>query len=913
MPQTPQRASSDQPTPPWHSLSADAVCERLGSGRQGLSREEAALRLQRHGANTLPEARVRPAWQRLLAQFNNALILFLLAAGIIAGALGQFVDAGVIFGVVLINAIVGFVQEGRAEQALAGLRAMLAPSARVVRDGARATLPVAQLVPGDIVLLEAGDRVPADLRLLHARGLLIDEAVLTGESVAAQKHTDTVPENAALGDRAGMAWSGTLVAAGRATGIVVETGSRTQIGHISTLLGEVEALATPLLVKIGRFGRQFTAVAILVSALLLLFAVLARGYDWIDAFMLVVALAVGVVPESLPAVITITLAIGVRRMAARHAIVRRLPAVETLGSTTVICSDKTGTLTRNEMTARRVISRAGTLLAEGTGYAPHGALQLPEGQAGLAPAAQQLIRCGLLCNDAVLRQRDDQWQIDGDPMEGALIALAAKAGIDHAQTREHWPRLDAIPFDAGWRYMATLHRDPERGGAVLLLKGAPEQVLALCNRQLDAEGQPQPLDQAGWDAAIAQAAEAGERVLGFALKHLPEAPSPLGFDDIGGLCFLGVVGFIDPPRPEAIQAVEDCRSAGIAVKMITGDHAATASAIAQQLHIAEQPLVVTGQDLDHIDDAALPELAQQASVFARTSPEHKLRVVQALQSRGHVVAMTGDGVNDAPSLKRADVGIAMGNKGTEAAKEAAQIVLADDNFASIVAAVNEGRTVYDNIRKVITWTLPTNGGEALAIIAALVFSLTLPMTPAQILWINMVLTVTLGLALAFEPAEPGVMQRPPRAPQAPLISPFMAWRIGVVSLLFTAGAFGIYAWAMARGHDVALARTMVVNTFCVMEIFYLFNVRFLHMRSLTLRGIRGTPAVLWAVAAVVLAQLAFTYLPLMHTLFDSRPVALMDGLLIMAVGILLFTVLELEKWLLRRLDWFEELRTQVRA
>ena len=891
----------------WHALPQDAICTQLKTGTEGLSAAEAAQRLRQHGPNLLPEAVSRSVWKRLLTQFNNALILFLLASAVIAGMLGHAVDAAVIVAVVLVNAIVGFVQEGRAEQALAALRSMLAPSARAMRDGKRVTLPVAELVPGDVVLLEAGDRVPADLRLIRARGLLIDEAVLTGESVTAQKHEAESPPGAALGDRHGMAWSGTLVAAGQATGIVVETGTRTQIGRISTLLDNIDTLTTPLLRSINRFGRQFTLLAMVAAVLLLLFAVYARSYDWADGFMVVVALAVGAVPEGLPAVITITLAIGVRRMAARHAIVRHLPAVETLGATTVICSDKTGTLTRNEMTVRRVVSAGGSILVDGAGYAPEGALHLPDGQNRPCAAAEWLLQCGLLCNDAQLLQRDRHWQVDGDPMEGALVAVAAKAGFSREVVHGSWPRLDEIPFDASYRYMATLHRAPD-GGAFLFVKGAPEQVLALCSRQLGADETVVPVAQAYWDAAISAAAADGERVLGFAMKRLDAAPERLAQRDVGDLAFLGVIGFIDPPRPEAVAAVADCRSAGIAVKMITGDHGATAAAIARQLGIADDPQVITGKDLDAVADADLPALAQRAAVFARTSPEHKLRVVQALQSQGHVVAMTGDGVNDAPSLKRADVGIAMGNKGTEAAKEAAQIVLADDNFASIVAAVNEGRTVYDNIRKVIAWTLPTNGGEALVIIAALIFGLTLPMTPAQILWINMVLTISLGLVLAFEPVEPGVMQRPPRDPRAALISPFMLWRIVLVSLLFTLGAFGIYAFAMHEGHDVALARTMVVNTLCVLEIFYLFNVRYLHMRSFTLRGIQGTPAVLWAVAAVVLAQLAFTYLPTMQRLFDTRAVPFQDGAVIIAIGIALFVLLEIEKWLLRRLGWFEELR-----
>jgi calcium-translocating P-type ATPase len=695
-----------------------------------------------------------------------------------------------------------------------------------------------------------------------------------------------------------MAFSGTLVAAGQGRGVVVATGPHTEIGHISKLLGSVEVLTTPLLRQINQFGRRFTLLAITSAALLFLFAVFVRDYAWLDALMVVVALSVGVVPEGLPAVITITLAIGVQRMAARNAIVRQLPAVETLGATTVICSDKTGTLTRNEMTVRRIVTATHEILVDGAGYVPEGTLT-PAPDA----TARQLITAAALCNDAQLHERDGDWIVDGDPMEGALLTLALKAQCDPAELRTQQPRRDEIPFDAQHRFMATLHDSSD--GPLLLVKGAPERLLTMSRCQLDGDGAEQPLDEGHWDAAIARTAASGERVLGFALRRLGQSPQRLDFGDADQLLFLGIAGFIDPPRAEATEAVAQCRSAGIAVKMITGDHAATAAAIATQLGIAEQPQVVTGAELDSVDDAQLPALAQRATVFARTSPEHKLRVVRALQSQGEVVAMTGDGVNDAPSLKQANVGVAMGHKGTEAAKEAAEMVLTDDNFASIVAAVHEGRTVYDNIRKVVAWTLPTNGGEALTIIAALMLGLTLPMTPPQILWINMVLTITLGLVFAFEPTEPGVMARPPRPVGAPLISPFMLWRIIFVSLLFTAGAFGIFAWALARGFDVATARTMVVNTICVMEIFYLFNVRYLHMTSFTLRGFIGTPAVLWAVGAVVLAQLAFTYAPWMQRLFDTRAVPLLDGLLIIAVGVALMMLLEVEKVVLRRLRLFD--------
>ena len=896
--------------PAWHAQPVDAVLASLDTGHAGLSHDEAVQRLAHYGPNALPAARPRHPLLRFLAQFNNALIYFLLGAALLAALLGHGVDALVILGVVTINAVVGYFQEGKAEQALNALRAMLAPHARVVRSGERHTVAVHQLVPGDVVLLEAGDRVPADVRLLRARGMLVDEALLTGESVAAEKREAPAQVEAALGDRHAMAWSGTLVVSGQATGVVVATGHKTQIGRISTLMSSVETLTTPLLRQINHFGRWFSALAGVVALLLLAFAVGARDYPWVEALMMVVALAVSAIPEGLPAVITITLALGVRRMASRHAIVRRLPAVETLGATSVICSDKTGTLTRNEMAAQRLITTHGELRALGQGYAPHGELRHADGAAvtELAPAAAQLMRIAVLCNDARLQAIDGHWRVDGDPMEGALLALGARGGFDAASQRQHHPRHDEIPFDAQHRYMATVH-DAGDGSAWLLVKGAPERVLAMCQGQMAPDGTSEPLDLARWQRGIDLAAAAGERVLGFARKPLATLPQALEVAHVHDLEFVGLIGFIDPPRAEAVAAVAECRSAGIRVKMITGDHAQTAAAIARQLGIAEQPVVLTGADLDPLDDAALRPVAERADVFARTSPEHKLRVVRALQAGGAIVAMTGDGVNDAPSLKQADVGIAMGNKGTEAAKEAAEVVLTDDNFASIVAAVHEGRTVYDNIRKVIAWTLPTNGGEALGIVAALVLGLTLPMSAVQILWVNMILAVTLGLALAFEPPEPGVMTRPPRRPDAPLLSRFMVWRVALLSVLFTVGMLGMFAWATeVRGHDVATARTIVVNVTCVMCVFYLFSVRYLHVSAFSWRGLLGTPAVLWAVGIVALAQLMFTYAPWMHTWFDTRPTDLVANLVTLLVGPVLLLVLELEKFLLRRLGWFDELQ-----
>ena len=885
---------------PWHAQAAAAVLAALDTGPDGLSAEEVSARKERHGPNRLAEAPRRSEILRFLAQFNNALIYVLLAGAVAAWSLGHFVDAGVIVAVVLVNAIVGFVQEGKAENALKAIRSMVSPRAHVVRGGERVNIAVEDLVPGDIVHLVAGDRVPADLRLTRARGLLIEEAILTGELVAAEKLENPVPAAAALGDRRSMAYSGTVVAAGQGVGVAVVTGAGTEIGKISNLISGVQELTTPLLRQISRFGRRFTLVSIAAAVLLFLFAVYVREFAWPDAVLAVVALAVAVVPEGLPAVITITLAIGVQRMAARHAVIRQLPAVETLGATSVICSDKTGTLTRNEMTVRRVVVPGAEIHVGGSGYSPEGPPLFPDepspAQTGHG-AALALIRAGLLCNDAHLLKRARGWSVHGDPMEGALVTLAMKSGFDPENIRTEWLRVDEIPFDAEHRLMATLNRVP-CGDRVILIKGAPERLLELCSRQAG-EGDPVPLDVEYWLERITRAAAEGERVLGFATKPAPGSADRLSLADIeSGSIFLGIVGFIDPPREEAVAAIAECRSAGIAVKMITGDHAATAAAIARQLGLGQAPRVLTGQELDSLSDDELSAAVRDTVVFARTSPEHKLRIVRALQAQNCVVAMTGDGVNDAPSLKQADVGIAMGRKGTEVAKEASQIVLLDDNFASIVSAVHEGRTVYDNIRKVVSWTLPTNGGEVLTVIAAILFNFTMPMTPAQILWINLILTVTLGLVLAFEPPEPNIMRRPPRPAGAGLLSSFLVWRIIVVSLLFMAAALAMFFYALDRGLGVDAARTIVVNTIVVLEIFYLFNVRYLHMTSYTWQGVRGTPAVLMAIGVVVAAQFAFTYLPVMQRLFETAPVSLADGMLIVAVGVTVMAILEAEKQLI---------------
>ena len=834
---------------------------------------------------------------RFLLQFHNLLIYVLVAAAVLAAAIGNLVDAAVIVAVVVLNAIIGFIQEGRAERALEAIRGMIDPHAAVIRDGERLDVAAEDIVPGDLVLLEPGTRVPADLRLVRARNLRIDEAALTGESLPVDKGINPVPPDAALADRTSMAFSGTFIANGTATGVAVATGPHSELGRISALVGTVEKLTTPLIRQMDRFARLLTVLILAVCAAVFAFAVYMRDYPWPDAFMVVIGLAVSAIPEGLPAVMTIALAIGVQRMAARNAIIRRLPAVETLGSVSVICSDKTGTLTRNEMTVRSVLTAGGLFDVSGVGYRPQGGFTAdgapvdPGGCNALTEAA----RAAILCNDAELRKTDGDWTVNGDPMEGALVCFGMKAGFDPALLRKQTPRTDEIPFDTEHRFMATLHHGHEDGASLAFIKGAPEQVLDMCDRQLGSD-QGAPLDVEAWREKTESIARHGQRMLALAVKSLPKGQQDLSVSDVtSGATFIGLVGFLDPPREEVLPAIQECRTAGIGVKMITGDHAATATAIARELALAPEPRTLTGKQLDEIDDADLADVVRKTTVFARTTPSHKLRLVKALQKERAVTAMTGDGVNDAPALKRADVGVAMGRKGTDAAKEAAEIVLADDNFASIVAAVREGRTVYDNLRKVIAWTLPTNGGEGAALIGAIAFGLTLPMTAIQILWINMVTVVALGLTLAFEPTEPGTMTRPPRKATESLLSGTLLWRILFVSLLFVLGAFGIFFYAIEGGLSVNMARTMVVNTIVVMEIAYLFSVRFVYGASLTWRGLLGTPAVLAGVAVTVLAQLAFTYLPMLQSVFATEPIAPFDWLLIVGIGAALLILVELEK------------------
>jgi len=896
-------ASLTQSTHPvaWHALTVDAAIERLqADGEQGLSEAEAEERLHRYGPNRLPQVRKRGALVRFLLQFHNLLIYVLLAAGITTALLGDYVDTAVIVAVVVLNALIGFIQEGKAEAALEAVRNLLSPTATVVRGGRRRTVPAETLVPGDRVLLQSGDKVPADLRLIEVRSLRIDESVLTGESVPVEKAPEPVESGAPVGDRAGMAHSGTLVTYGQGAGIVAATGSATEIGRISSMLAAVGDLATPLLLKIEQFARWLTAIILGAAGATFVFGWLTHRLGLEELFMAAVSLAVAAIPEGLPAIVTITLAVGVRRMAQRQAILRKLPAVETLGSVTVICSDKTGTLTCNEMTVQTVATAAEEWLVSGAGYSPHGGFSRDGVDVAVAdnPDLIELARAALLCNDAALHQDGGEWRLEGDPTEGGLVVLALKAGLAADFEHQALPRDDAIPFESEHRFMATLHRD-HSGHGLIFLKGAPEVVLERCNRQRF-EGQDQPIEPALWHRRIEDIAARGQRLLALAVKPLPAVSGVLNFTHTeGDFSLLGVVGMIDPPRPEAVEAVAQCRRAGIRVKMITGDHAATACAIGSQLGIGDGMSALTGADIETLSDAELKQRAAAVDVFARANPEHKLRLVRALQADGHVVSMTGDGVNDAPALKAADIGVAMGHRGTEAAKEAAEMVLADDNFATIATAVEEGRTVYDNLRKTILFTMPTNGGEGGVIIAAILMGAELPVTPLQILWINLVTAVTLALTLAFEAPEGDLMERPPRAPGEPLVTRYMLWRIFYVSLLLIAATLGLYEWELSRGETVEVARTAAVNALVAGELVYLINSRYFIASSLSAVAWVGNRYAVIAMSILVGVQLVFTYAPFMQTAFASRALSGGAWLRILAAAALVFLIVEAEKAVVR--------------
>ncbi|WGS86655.1 cation-transporting P-type ATPase [Methylomonas sp. UP202] len=886
----------------WHAVAEDRLLRELRVNiGQGLAAEEVEKRLADCGANRLTPRRGKGPVRLFLSQFHQPLVYILLLSGAVTAFLEEWVDSSVIFGVVVVNALIGFVQEYNAIRAIDALARALSVGATVLRDGQRRAVAAPELVPGDIVVLQSGDKVPADLRLLRIRDLQIDESALTGESVPIEKRQMTLADETALADRANMAYSSTLVTFGSGVGVVVETGDRTEIGRINRMIASATELDTPLTQKMSEFSQWLLWV--IVGCAVLTFAVgVWRGESMLQMFMASVALAVGAIPEGLPAAITITLAIGVSRMAKRNAIVRKLPAVETLGSTTVICSDKTGTLTQNQMTVQAIYAGGDYFQVGGSGYTPDGEFR-HNGQAIdylSYPTLMECLKAGLLCNDARLIAESNHWRIEGDPTEGALLVAARKAGLRHAAVSTAHPRLDAIPFESQHQFMATLNHDPTTDSRRIYVKGALESVLARCDSALDPHMQPVALNKERLIRQLEEMAEQGLRVLAFARRdHQDDA---LAHAEVaGGLTLIGLQAMMDPPRPEAVASIAACYRAGIAVKMITGDHPVTALAIAKQLGMRQAERVISGVELQRLAPADYPATLAACSVYARIAPEQKLALVEALQSAGHVVAMTGDGVNDAPALRQANIGVAMGMGGTEVAKEAAAMILTDDHFATIEAAIEEGRGVFDNLIKFIAWTLPTNLGEGLVITAAVFANVALPITPVQILWINMTTAVLLGLMLAFEPKEPGLMRRKPRSPDQPILTKHLAFRICLVGVLLLAGAFGLFEWELSHGEPLAKARTVAVNVFVFGELFYLFNCRSLRY-SMFKVGVFSNPWVIFGVLSMIGLQLLFTYWPTMQALFGSAPIGSEEWLLIVAVGWVIYAMVGLEKLIWRRFN-----------
>ena len=885
----------------WFVLESDEVLEKLGVNLQsGLSEEEARKRKAKYGANLIPKRKRKTPIELFLQQFNQPLVYILLVASIITAFLNEWVDSSVIFGVVFVNAVVGYLQESKALKAIDALAKAVASEATVLREGKKKRIPAAELTLGDVVYLQSGDKVPADLRLINVRELQIDESALTGESVPVSKQSKPIDPDTVLADRTNMAYSSMLVTYGTGVGVVVAIGSQTEIGKINQMIAEADVLETPLTKSIAQFSKVLLYVILAFAAVTFLVGT-ARGERWVDMFMAAVALAVGAIPEGLPAAMTITLAIGVAKMAARNAIIRKLPAVETLGSASVICSDKTGTLTQNQMTVQVIYADEKQYEVTGVGYEPKGEFRLNHQpiEAQNAKALMETVKCGLLCNDSNLLSSNEQWRIEGDPTEGALIVSALKAKLNRETLLAEMPRIDAIPFESEYQYMATLHESQALGGNIAYIKGSLERVAERCERYLTDTGELKPFDAENIKRQSDELAKQGLRVLAFAYKLFPTTKRTISHEDVAqGLVFLGLQAMIDPPRPEVIDAIAQCYAAGIKVKMITGDHELTAKAIAERIGIIKNPEtdgVINGKTLSTLSEQELRQVVKTTSVFARVAPEDKLRLVKAIQQNGEIVAMTGDGVNDAPSLRQANIGIAMGITGTDVAKETADMILTDDNFATIEAAVEEGRGVYDNLVKFIAWTLPTNFGEGLIILAAVFAGITLPILPVQILWINMTTAILLGLMLAFEPKEPDIMNRPPRSPNEPILTTELIIRIIIVGTILCAGALWVFEWAQAQGRSNEEARTLAVNVFVLGEMMYLFNCRSMRYSMFRL-GLFTNPLLWLGVFLMIALQVLYTYVPAMNIAFQSAPLSLSDWGIALLPGLAIYIIIGLKKY-----------------
>ena len=883
----------------WYTLSADTTIDTLKTSiEKGLTTAEAEKRLSEYGENKLPEKKKQSFFVRFFKHFNDILIYVLFVAAIITTWLGHYVDTIVILVVTVINATIGYIQENKAEKALADIRKLLSLKAQVVRDGMREEVDTALLTIGDIVLLTPGDKVPADLRLLRTDNLKMEESPLTGEAIPSEKNPKELDPDTMLGDRVNMAFSGTTVSAGTATGVVIAIGADTEIGKINTMMAEVEEITTPLIKQTTQFGKTVSMTIVVIALLVFAFGYFFRSYDMSELAMSVIGLAVAAIPEGLPAILSIILAIGVQNMAKRKAIIRNLPSVETLGSVSVICSDKTGTLTKNEMTVKTLQTHDACYKVTGTGYAPYGEIYKNGEKVDLCLEMDlnYLVECFNTCNDSVIgKDEEGHWTVKGEPTEGALVTLYHKANIEHRELN----RICTIPFDSEYKYMATLvERAPQN---LILIKGAPDRLLEMADQDFS-QGEAKPLDKKFWEEKITELAQDGQRIIGAAYKVVDSSVSEIEHHDIhDGIVFLGLAGIIDPPREEAIDAIAACYSAGIRVKMITGDHVDTAKAIGLAMGIGNGTMAMPGKDIEQMSDEELQKVAMEYDIFARTSPEHKLRLVKAIQANGAICGMTGDGVNDAPALKKADVGIAMGIKGTEVTKDAAEMVLADDNFATIISAVEEGRRVYDNLKKTILFILPTNAAEAFLIIASILFGTMIPLTPIQILWVNMVTSVTVSLALAFESIEKGTMKMPPRSPKTPLLSGYFIWRILFVAILIGGLTLIMNLYLLGKGVSEGVVNTITLQTIVYAQLFHLFNSR-------SIRGFAfgkdffSNKAVFLVSVAMILLQLSITYLPFMNDIFGTVALSLSDWQYPLYIGLIVFVVIEIEKTVMRIID-----------
>lgn len=889
----------------WHSLEIQNIIDLFESdARSGLNTLDIKHKEEFFGKNKLEQKEQDSNLKKFFLQFHNALIYILLGSSIITAFLQEWVDSGVIFGVVIINVIIGYMQEIKAEEAINSLKEMMQTQAVVIRDGKKTTIDSTNLVPGDIVMLESGSKVPADLRLIEARDLKVDESMLTGESLGVEKNISTHLQNITLGDRKNMTYSGTYVTYGRAKGIVVATANHTELGKIAHLIQSATTVDTPLTKKITSFSKLLLYVILALSALTFLVGIL-RDNSAIDTFIASVALAVGAIPEGLPAAVTITLAIGVSRMASKNAIIRKLPAVETLGSVTTICSDKTGTLTQNKMCVTDLFCARESYEIRGDGYNPIGNI-LKNGEIleSYDTNLYELLRAGYLCNESYLVNKDGTYDISGDPTEGALIVSSLKCGWDEHGLNREYPRVDILPFESDRQFMASINKDEQNNQNIIYIKGSIEVILKMCEFE-SVGSQILKIDKEQILKNLNEYALRGLRVLAMAKKiTMQEKIENSELKD--GFIFLGLQAMIDPPRQEAIEAVRESKEAGINIIMITGDHVLTAFSIAKMMSIISsdsklEEATLVGKDMLELSDEELIEKLKSVKIFARVEPEQKLRIVDALQARGEIVAMTGDGVNDAPALKQANIGIAMGIGGTEVAKEASDMILSDDNFQSIALAIKEGRIVFDNLIKFITWTLPTNLGEGLVILLAIMLGITLPILPVQILWINMSTAIFLGMTLIFESGEENIMRRSPRDPKKPIFNMAMIYQMIVVGIYLLAASYGMFNYALASGYSHEYARTVAVNLFVFIELFYLFNCKELE-RSVFKTNIFNNPFLLIGVSLMALMQLSFTNLEFMNTTFKSEPLDLITWVEILFISFGVLFVVEIKRYLEKQLS-----------